>query len=123
MTRSSNSCGLWLDVVKKKTDRRRMFGHLPHHILRLASLSQAPLYAETPRRLSAFDWRAVKRRKASRPRAPLPIREETSMKDIVELFTGANLWAWAFIVAAVVIFAAISTHQKKDSAGGKTARR
>jgi hypothetical protein len=45
------------------------------------------------------------------------------MKDIVELFTGANLWAWAFIVAAAVILAAISTHQKKDSAVGKTAPR
>jgi hypothetical protein len=38
------------------------------------------------------------------------------MKDVIEFFTGANAWAWLFIIVAVVVLTAITQHQK----GGAT---
>jgi hypothetical protein len=43
-------------------------------------------------------------------------QEETTMKDVIEFFTGANAWAWLFIIVAGVVLTAIAQHQK----GGAT---
>jgi len=35
------------------------------------------------------------------------------MKDVIDFFTGHNIYAWLFIIACCVGAAALSMHQKK----------
>ena len=37
------------------------------------------------------------------------------MKDVIGFFTGHNIYAWLFIIAACVGAAALSMHQKKGA--------
>ena len=38
------------------------------------------------------------------------------MKDVIGFFTGANAWAWLFIVVCCVGLGALSMHQKEGAA-------
>jgi hypothetical protein len=42
-----------------------------------------------------------------------------AVKEIIDAFAGANLWAWSFIVLMVVVLGAISNHNKRASEQGK----
>jgi len=41
------------------------------------------------------------------------------MKDVIEFFTGANAWAWVFIIVCIVVLTAVIQRQKSGATNGQ----